>query len=168
MIPRAFVCLLPILAVISATARADDAAEPAPWRLAAHAETAGGVAPGRFRNGLVGARLDWLASPRVSLGAYLGIASLKGREGRVHVPLPYVQLEHRTPLAQDGRWTLPVRFGTGYLPRNGPIARAAAGLGYAVRPDVDLVVELFAPTVWSTHDQTLLSFSLALELGWRL
>lgn len=135
-------------------------------RLAVQTEGALGVAGGAFYNQLLGARLDFRFSPAVSLGAYLGYANLKGKEGRAHALLPCVQLEYAAPLAP--RLRAPLRFGTGYLPRNGPLARVAAGLAFALAPSVDLVAELFAPTVWVTSNRALLSMSLALELAMKL
>ena len=37
---------------------------------------------------------------------------------------------------------LPLRIGSGYLPKNGPFLRFSAGVSYAVTPSFDLVVEL--------------------------
>jgi hypothetical protein len=150
------------------------AAEPAPavaaptipLRLAAQVELASGVATGSFHNELVGGRVDGRFSPHISLGGYLGFASLKGKDGRLHAALTYAQLEY---LAGDpSSWLrFPLRFATGYLTENGPVVRAAAGLSFKVGHSVDLVTEL-APMVWLTNNQTLLSLNLSLELAFRL
>ncbi len=142
-------------------------AEPTiPLRLAAQVELASGVATGSFHNELVGGRVDGRFSPHLSLGGYLGFASLKGKDGRLHAALTYAQLEY---LAGDpSSWLrFPLRFATGYLTDNGPIVRAAAGLSFKVGRSVDLVTEL-APMVWLTNNQTLLSLNLSLELAFRL
>jgi hypothetical protein len=146
---------------------APPAAEPTiPLRLAAQVELASGVATGSFHNELVGGRVDGRFSPHLSLGGYLGVASLKGKDGRLHAALTYAQLEY---LAGDpSSWLrFPLRFATGYLTDNGPVVRAAAGLSFKVGRSVDLVTEL-APMVWLTNNQTLLSLNLAVELAFRL
>jgi hypothetical protein len=146
---------------------APPAAEPTiPLRLAAQVELASGVATGSFHNELVGGRVDGRFSPHLSLGGYLGVADLKGKDGRLHAALTYAQLEY---LAGDpSSWLrFPLRFATGYLTQNGPVVRAAAGLSFKAGRSVDLVTEL-APMVWLTNNQTLLSLNLSLELAFRL
>jgi hypothetical protein len=135
-------------------------------RLALQFEGAAGVATGSFRNGLLGGRVDLRFSPHVSLGGYLGYANLKGKDGRAHAALTYAQIEYLTGQAGD-RVRVPARFASGYLGGNGPIVRVASGVALALSPSVDLVLE-FAPMVWLTNNQTLLSLDLALELGFRL
>lgn len=138
-----------------------------PLRVAVQTEAAFGVGPGEFYNHLAGARLDLQFSPRVSLGGYLGYANLKGKDGRAHDLLPYAQVEYL--LGNPGSAVrIPFRFASGYLPRNGPMARLATGLAFRLTPTVDVVTELFAPTFWVTGDQMLLSMSLSLELAVRL
>jgi hypothetical protein len=142
------------------------AAPTIPLRLAAQVELASGVATGSFHNQLVGGRVDGSFSTHLSLGGYLGFASLKGKDGRLHAALTYAQLEY---LAGDpSSWLrFPLRFATGYLTDNGPVVRAAAGLSFQLGRSVDLVTEL-APMVWLTNNQTLLSLNLSLELAFRL
>ena len=136
-----------------------------PMRLALQTEGAIGVYPGDFYNHLVGVRLDLVFSPHVSFGAYIGYANLKGKEGRSHDVLPYAQVEYLTgPL---GPIRVPFRFASGYLPRNGPVARFSTGLAFRLTPSLDLVTELLAPMIWVTHDQMVLSMNVALELAYR-
>lgn len=136
-----------------------------PMRLALQTEGAVGVYPGDFYNHLVGVRLDLVFSPHVSFGAYIGYANLKGKEGRSHDVLPYAQVEYLTgPL---GPIRIPFRFASGYLPRNGPVARFSTGLAFRLTPALDLVTELLAPMIWVTHDQMVLSMNVAVELAYR-
>ena len=136
-----------------------------PMRLAVQTEGALGVYPGDFYNHLVGVRLDLVFSPHVSFGAYLGYANLKGKEGRAHDVLPYAQVEYLAgPL---GPIRIPFRFASGYLPRNGPVARFSTGFAFRLTPALDLVTELLAPMIWVTRDQMLLSMNLAAELQYR-
>lgn len=135
-------------------------------RVAAHLESARGHTGSGFQNGMAGLRADLLFSPRVSLGGYLGVAGLKGKEGRTRAALGYAQLEYQVPLAPAfGNLRLPLRFGTGYLARNGAVVRASAGLAIRLHRRLDLVTELFAPMFWVTRDQTLFSTNLSLELA---
>jgi hypothetical protein len=136
-----------------------------PFRLALQTEAATGVATGGFYNQLAGVRLDLLFSPHVSFGGYLGYANLKGKDGRAHDVLPYAQVEYL--MGRPGSVRIPLRFASGYLPRNGPVARLATGFAFAVTPTVDLITELLAPMVWVTGDQMVLSMNLSAEIAWR-
>ena len=117
-----------------------------PVRLALQLEAATGVATGPFHNQLLGGRVDWRFSPKLSLGAYLGYANLKGKDGRAHSALTYAELEY---MVGDPKSTvrIPIRFASGYLGANGPVVRLAGGLAFALTPKVDLVTE--PPPPWS-------------------
>ena len=138
-----------------------------PVRLALQTEAAFGRLTGRFRNQLVGVRVDLQFSPRVSFGGYLGYVNLKGKDGRASSLLPYAQLEYMVGRNARAPVRVPLRFATGYLPRNGPVLRLATGLAFALTPRADLVTELLAPMLWVTNDQLLLSLNLSLELAIR-
>ena len=136
-----------------------------PMRLALQTEAAIGVYPGDFYNHLVGGRFDLVFSPHVSFGGYLGYANLKGKEGRASNLLAYAQVEY---LAGDPRGVrVPLRFASGYLPRNGPVMRLSGGFAFPLTPTIDLVTEVLAPTIWLTGDQMVLSMDLAAELAFR-
>jgi len=136
-----------------------------PMRLALQTEAAIGVYPGDFYNHLVGGRFDLVFSPHVSFGGYLGYANLKGKDGRASNLLAYAQVEY---LAGDPHGVrVPLRFASGYLPRNGPVVRAATGFAFPLTPTLDLTAELLAPMVWVTRDQMVLSMNLAAELAYR-
>ena len=66
--------------------------------------------------------------------------------------------------AEEG---VPLRFASGYLTSNGPVARLATGLAIAVGKKVDLIPVL-GSMVWITNNQNLLSLDLALEVAFRL
>jgi hypothetical protein len=149
----------------SGIARADDPALPK--RLAVQAEPCFGVATGPFYNQLVGARLDASFSPHVSFGGGLSYANLKGKDGRLNSALVLAQVEYLFG-APGANVRFPLRFASGYLGGNGPIARASFGFDFALTPKVDLVTELVTPTVWLTNNQTLLSMDVAVELAFRL
>jgi hypothetical protein len=136
-----------------------------PMRLALQTEGAIGLYPGDFYNHLVGARLDLVFSPHVSFGGYVGYANLKGKDGRVSDGLAYVQAEYI--VGPPGGVRVPIRFASGYLPRNGPVVRAASGFAFPLSPALDLVTELLAPMVWVTRDQMVLSMNLSAELAYR-
>ncbi|HVZ71009.1 MAG TPA: hypothetical protein VHJ20_01430 [Polyangia bacterium] len=159
-----FCAPLALVVLVSTSAHADAPPSDVPLRLAVQTEGAIGVGTGAFYNQLAGARLDGRFSPHVSLGGYLGYANLKGKEGRASAALAYAQLEYLFG-APGSSVRVPLRFASGYLSSNGPIVRASTGLDFALTPKVDLVTELFAPTVWLTNHQTLLSLDLALEVA---
>jgi hypothetical protein len=155
-------------ASVSTASPSPAAPDPTGFRLALQTEAALGIWVGPFYNQLAGARLDYAFSSRVSLGGYLGYANLKGKDGRAHGALPYAQVEYLQPTQAGSPLRFPLRFATGYLPRNGPVLRIAAGLAYAVSPRVDLITELVAPMLWITADQMELSMNLSLEIAIRL
>jgi hypothetical protein len=157
----------PVAVASSPVIAAAPPADAIPLRLALQTEGAIGVGTGRFYNQLLGGRLDLRFSSQTSLGGYLGYANLKGANGRAHSALTYAQLEY---VAGDPTSFVrfPLRFASGYLGGNGPIVRAAVGFAFAVGPKVDLVTEIFAPMVWFTNNQTLLSLDLSVELAVRL
>jgi hypothetical protein len=135
-------------------------------RYALQVEPAFGVAGGSFYNQLAGARVDYRFTPEIALGSYLGYANLKGKDGRAHDLLPYLNLEYRPRLGQDSAFGLPLGFATGYLPNNGPFLRLSAGLSYAVSPATDIVFAFFTPTFWVVHDRTVVSLGAALEVSY--
>jgi hypothetical protein len=137
-----------------------------PLRLALHVEAANGVVTGSFHNQLFGARLDGRFSEHLSLGGYLGVGDLKGKDGRAHAGLVLAVLEY---MAGDPATTVryPLRFASGYLAANGPVARVSGGLAIAVGQKVDLIGEL-ASMVWITNNQNLLSLDVGLEVAFHL
>jgi hypothetical protein len=135
-------------------------------RYAFQVEPAFGVVGGGFYNQLAGARIDYRFTSELSLGWYLGYANLKGKEGRAHDVLPYLNLEYRPRLGQSSAFGLPLGFGTGYLPNNGPFLRLSAGFSYAVSPQTDVVIAFFTPTFWVVHDRTVISLGAALEVSY--
>jgi hypothetical protein len=145
---------------------APPAEEPIPLRLAVQVEAASGIVTGSFHNQLLGARLDGRFSERLSLGGYLGAGDLKGKDGRTHAALLLAELEYMAgPPTATVR--VPLRFASGYLTSNGPVARLATGLAIAVGKKVDLIPVL-GSMVWITNNQNLLSLDLALEVAFRL
>ena len=150
---------------VAATPAAPPPASGIPLRLAVQVEAASGVVTGSFHNQLLGVRLDGRFSEHLSLGGYVGAANLKGKDGRAQALLTYAALEY---LAGDPAATVryPLRFASGWLAANGPVARVSGGLAIAVSKKVDLVAEL-APMVWLTNNQILLSVALALEVAYR-
>ncbi|MBI3205815.1 MAG: hypothetical protein HYZ29_30040 [Myxococcales bacterium] len=154
----------PMAAPASAPVRAAD--EPFPegrMRLALGGAAAFGVSPGPFQNYLAGARLDWRFSDQASLGMAAYYANLKGKAGRAHNVLPWALFEYRIDLGRE--WALPLRFASGYLPKNGPVVKTAAGVSVPLGEGLELSTELFAPTVWITHERAVLSLDVSAEIG---
>lgn len=140
--------------------------EPFPegrFRLAFGGSVAFGVSPGPFRNVLAGARADRRFTEQASMGLALYYANLKGRDGRAHNLLPLALFEYRIDLGSD--WAVPLRFGSGYLPKNGPVVKLAAGVSLPLGENLELSTELFAPTVWITNERAVLSLDLGAEIG---
>jgi hypothetical protein len=129
-------------------------------------EGAYGVVTGEFRNQLVGGRLDYRFSPTVSLGGSLSYANLRGKDGRAHSVLPAVQIEYQLARQPYRQIYFPVRFATGYLPRNGPVARLGTGIAVELGPRLEIVGQI-SPMVWVARDRALLSVNVGLELAYK-
>lgn len=137
-------------------------------RLTIQTEGAFGIATHPFYNHLLGARYDHGFTPDVALGGYLGYANLKGKDGRTSNVLPYLQLEYRMHWSRTSDVRIPLRFGSGYLPKNGPFLRAAAGLSFPVGETMHLGFDLIAPTLWIIRNRAALSMDVAAELSFDL
>ncbi len=132
------------------------------FRLAIQTEGAVGIS-GRFYNQLVGARLDRCFTPATCLGGYVAYANLKGQSGRASNVLLYSMVEHRR---RAGIFFIPFRAAVGYLPHNGPFARASAGVAIQ-SGNIDVTLDLLAPTLWVTGNEPVLSMDLAAEVAVR-
>jgi hypothetical protein len=77
-------------------------------------------------------------------------------------------VEHRRPIPSPPHTTffVPLRLASGYLPNNGPFARASGGFGITAGT-VDVTFDLIAPTLWLTKNEPELSMDLALEVAFR-
>lgn len=163
---RLFAVVAALLTTLPATKVSADETPFAPLRYAAQAEAAFGVSGGHFYNQLAGVRVDYRFTEQLALGGYLGYANLKGKDGRAHDVLPYLNLEYRPRLGENGAFRLPLGFGTGYLPNNGPFLRLSAGISYALSPHTDIVLDFLTPTFWVIHDRTVISLGTALEISY--
>jgi hypothetical protein len=137
-------------------------------RLALQTESAFGLGQRFFYNHLLGARLDYDFGRDFAIGGYLGYANLKGKEGRTSNVLPYAQVEYRLHPRRDSGFTVPFRFGSGYLPKNGPFLRFAAGIGFPIGDTARLGFDLLAPTVWMVGNSTVFSMDVAAEVSFDL
>jgi hypothetical protein len=137
-------------------------------RLALQTEAAFGLSSNFFYNHFVGGRFDYGFTRELALGAYVGYANLKGRDGRTNNVLPYLQLEYGLAISRTSQILIPLRFGTGYLPRNGPFFRLAAGPSFPLGSGVRLGFDLVAPTFVIVHDRTVVSMDVAAEISFEL
>jgi hypothetical protein len=118
-----------------------------------------------FYNQFVGPRFDYGFPNDFAIGAFIGYANLKGKEGRASNVLPYLQLEYRTRVSKTSDFRIPLRLATGYLPKNGPFFRLAAGLEFPLGGGVHLGLDIVAPALWVVRNRTLLSLDAAVEVG---
>jgi hypothetical protein len=137
-------------------------------RLALQTEGAFGLSSHFFYDHFVGGRLDYAFTRSLAVGAYVGYANLAGKDGRAHNVLPYLQLEYRVAFTSDTGVLVPMRFGTGYLPKNGPYLRLAAGPSFPLGETVRLGFDLLAPTFFIVHDRTVVSMDVAAEVVFEL
>ena len=141
---------------------------PAPSRAswALQLESAQGVGTGKFANALLAGHVDYAFASRLSLGGYLALANLKGKDRRVNALMPCALVTYEKPPGPGGSVSFPLQFATGYLTRNGPVARLAAGLAWAVGKRTDLIFDL-GTMAWVTRKEMLLSADVAIELRFR-
>ena len=82
--------------------------------------------------------------------------------------LPYAQVEYRMHAPGGSRLRIPLRFGSGYLPKNGPFLRLAAGLSFPLGDSARLGFDLIAPTVWMVGNSMVFSMDVAAEVSFGL
>jgi hypothetical protein len=136
----------------------------ASWSL--QLEGAQGVATGKFQNLLLAGHIDYAFASRLKLGGYLAVANLKGKDRRVNALLPCALVTYEKPPGPRHSVSLPIQFATGYLTKNGPVARLSAGPAWVVGARTDLVLTA-GPMVWVTRNDMLFSVELAVELRFR-
>lgn len=157
--------MIPILLLTAAAAPPPPPPLEVPtWTLGVAATSAFGLTHGKFFNQLVGGRLDYRLTPRFAFGAGMAYANLEGKAGRAHNVLPEVGSEYRIAFGR-GTVTLPLRLAFGYLPKNGPTLRLAAGMALALSRSVTLELVALEPMVWVTRDRAELSLDASLALG---
>jgi hypothetical protein len=147
------------------TDRTPAANAPGNTRIAIQTEGAFGIADHPFYNHLLGGRIDYGFTSDFALGAYLGYANLKGRQGRTSNVLPYLQLEYRAHWSSTSTVRIPLRLGTGYLPKNGPFLRLAAGPSFQIGDSTHLGFDLLAPTLWVVRNSVVVSMDVAAEIA---
>jgi hypothetical protein len=135
-----------------------------PRRVAVHSTTAFGLRGGRFVNELVGARFDLLTAARFAVELDIAYANLDGKDGRVHNVLPQVALRYRLALGAT-RFGIPLRFAGGYLPKNGPTARVAAGVDFDATDSVRIELTPLEPMLWVVRERSELSLNLGANVA---
>jgi hypothetical protein len=155
--------LLPGLASARDAAQAATNAAPYPLRTALSSVSAFGVTNAGFFNQLVGVRLDYRFTRRFAFGGVLSYTNLEGKDRRVHNVLPEAMLEYRVPY--DGeRFGMPLRFGVGYLAKNGPTLRIGAGIDFAFSERLSMEVVPLEPMVWVNRERPEVSMNASLAL----
>ena len=137
------------------------------WVFAVQADLAFGASRDFFFNALLGARIDYRLTPDIRLGGYLGYANLRGKDGRASNVLMLAQIEDRVHVSSGSDIRVPLRLAVGYLPRNGPVVRLAAGLAFPLSKRVEMTIDILAPTFWVIPNRTVVSLDLAAEVGYR-
>lgn len=155
-----------LLAAMTAPAPDADAPPPQPVRLALTSSSAFGLTNARFFNQLVGARLEYRFTPRFAFGGTLSYVNLKGKDERVHNVLPEATTEYRIPL-EPASVGIPLRLSLGFLPKNGPTLRVAAGIDFDLSQQLSLELIPLEPMIWVVRERPEVSLngSLALRLS---
>jgi hypothetical protein len=155
-----------LLATVNAAPTPSPPAEtaPRPLRAALTSSSAFGLTHARFFNQLLGARLDYRFTPQLAFGGSVSYANLEGKARRAHNVLPEVSTEYRVTF-EGNRVALPLRLSLGYLPKNGPTLRVAAGFDIALSRAVSLELIALEPMIWVTRDRPEISLNGSLALG---
>jgi hypothetical protein len=118
----------------------------------------------RFHTFNLRARLELRITQSVAASLITGYVNLPGGGQRVHnVPI-LGQIEYKVAIADVERLRIPIRFAMGYIPFNGPVARASAGLNYELNHAWEVGADLIAPTFLSSPSAAHLAFELSVEL----
>jgi hypothetical protein len=137
---------------------------PNHWDLSLGVEFAFGPGSDAFFNFLGYARLAYFPFDRFGITASVAYANLRGRTDRVSNWLPMVGVETAVDLIPRWHVYLPLRAEIGYLPYNGPVGRATAGVGIGITRDVRLELDLLTPTVWAVQGGAAASLDLGVSL----
>lgn len=135
-----------------------------PVRVALLSTSAFGVTHARFFNQLLGARLEYRFGPRFSFGGALAYANLKGKEGRVHNVLPELMVGYRIPLKGES-FGVPIRYGLGFLPKNGPTLRLGVGVDFSLSESLSLELTPLETLVWVNRERPEISLDGCLALS---
>lgn len=135
-------------------------------RLTLQTESVFSADEGPFYNHLLGGRYAYHTTRATSLGVYAGYANLKGTGERVHSALFLGQFEYQLFLGDSERVILPLRVGVGYLVENGPMVRFATGVYFVASDDIELGMDLIAPSYWNASNDTVVSMSVSAEVSY--
>lgn len=137
------------------------------FSLTVQTEASIGTSSGSFYNHYIGLRLDVRITREIIVGLYVAYVNLEAREGRANNIFVMLQGEDRIRLSPTLDLTIPLRVGIGYLPFNGPVFRASAGLNYAFSPNFELGLDVIAPTFYVLPVGLSVAFDFGLEGTYR-
>lgn len=137
------------------------------FSLTLQTEASIGTSSGSFYNHFIGVRLDVRITRELIVGLYVAYVNLEARDGRTNNIFVMIQGEDRIRLSPTLDLTIPLRVGIGYLPFNGPVFRASAGLNYAFSPNFELGLDLIAPTFYVLPRGLSVAFDFGLEGTYR-
>ena len=160
--PAALAQQPPAASVPDAAPRSPEVARPV--RAAFVSTSAFGVTHARFFNQLAGARLEYRFTPRFAFGGAVSYANLKGKDRRVHNVLPELGLAYRIPLKGE-QFGVPIRYGLGFLPKNGPTLRLGAGVDFALSDAVSLELTPAEVMVWVNRERPEVSLDAGISLA---
>jgi len=137
------------------------------FSLTLQTEASIGASQGSFYNHYVGVRLDVRLTREILIGLYVAYVNVESRDGRANNIFVMLQGEDRIRLSPTLDLTIPLRIGVGYLPFNGPVFRASAGLNYAFSPNFEMGIDLIAPTFYVLPRGLSVAFDFGLEGTYR-
>ncbi len=136
----------------------------APFELALGFEFAFGPGNDAFWNFLGYGRAAWFPVDRFGITASVSYANLRGRTNRVSNALFMVGVETAVELITRNHVYLPLRAEVGYLPFNGPVVRATAGVAFNVATNTRIELDILSPTIWILPGVTAVSLDVGAQV----
>jgi hypothetical protein len=136
----------------------------APFELALGFEFALGPGADPFWNFLGYGRAAWFPVDRFGITASVSYANLRGRTNRVSNALFMVGVETAIELVARHHVYIPLRAEFGYLPFNGPVLRATAGVAFNVSQNTRIELDILSPTIWILPGVTAVSLDLGAQV----
>jgi hypothetical protein len=136
----------------------------APFELALGFEFALGPGNDPFWNFIGYGRAAWFPVDRFGITASVGYANLRGRTNRVSNVLPMIGVETAIELLARQHVYIPLRAEVGYLPFNGPVIRATAGVAFNVSQNTRIELDILSPTIWVLPGTVAVSLDLGAQL----
>lgn len=143
-------------------------AHPRHWEISLGPEFAFGPGRDAFFNALINARVAYFPQDRLGFSLTVSYANLRGRQSRVSDVLMMAGVETSVDLIPAAHVFIPLRAEFGYLPRNGPVFRVTAGVGFNLSRRLHAEIDVLSPTLWILPESSPVSLNLGAMISYLL